>query len=383
MNKALLVDINLSSMPIYNALINAGLEVYVIGRNKTDLLSQYAENFIEGDYSDLSFLDNVITTYRINYLIPGCNDLSYEVCSQMAAKHQFSNIDNVENTYIINNKKKLKDVLLSLDIPAPKIIQAHEVNNVKSVIVKPTDAFSGKGITILNEDNKEQLNATITHAKEFSKTNSFIIEEFVDGQLYSYSGFLENGVIIKDFIVQENGSSSNFSVDTSMVVFDMNPSIAEKIKNDIERLSEKLNLCNGLIHVQFILKNEKYWVIEITRRCPGDLYSLLIEEATGYKYAESYANAFISKNIISNSDIIKKNITRHTVCPTHPLKYQGLQFHQDIKFSKLFHLANMGDELNQGALGRTMIIFVESESGVTQEELYNTIINRKLYSYIN
>ena len=58
--------------------------------------------------------------------------------------------------------------------------------------------------------------------------------------------------------------------------------MALDLKEKVELISERLSLVDGLLHVQFILDSGRYWFVEMTRRCPGDLYSLLIEMSTGF-----------------------------------------------------------------------------------------------------
>ncbi|NIV10430.1 MAG: phosphoribosylglycinamide synthetase, partial [Aliifodinibius sp.] len=61
--------------------------------------------------------------------------------------------------------------------------------------------------------------------------------------------------------------------------------VPENAVKDLCRQSEKiaalLSLGTGIFHIQFILKENKPYVIEICRRAPGDLYVSLVKHATG------------------------------------------------------------------------------------------------------
>jgi hypothetical protein len=52
MAKALLVDTNFSSVPIYNFLEKSGYEVFVCGNNPNDCIAKFSPNFHCIDYSD-------------------------------------------------------------------------------------------------------------------------------------------------------------------------------------------------------------------------------------------------------------------------------------------------------------------------------------------
>ena len=47
-----------------------------------------------------------------------------------------------------------------------------------------------------------------------------------------------------------------------------------------------MNLSDGVFHHQYILKDEKPYIIEITRRCSGDLYPIPVQKATGVDWAK-------------------------------------------------------------------------------------------------
>ena len=49
--KVLLVDTNFSAKPIYNFLVENGLDVYVIGGNKSDSLAKSVKNYFELKYN--------------------------------------------------------------------------------------------------------------------------------------------------------------------------------------------------------------------------------------------------------------------------------------------------------------------------------------------
>ena len=63
MKKALLLDTNVSSFPTYEFLLSKGYDVYVIGGNPSDCLAKYTTNYINCNYSNPEFLQNVISEY--------------------------------------------------------------------------------------------------------------------------------------------------------------------------------------------------------------------------------------------------------------------------------------------------------------------------------
>src|SRR4249919_1245349 len=109
MQKVLLVDTNISSSPIYEFLTQSGYEVFVTGGNPADFLAKSASNYINIDYSDVSKMRNLVTSLSIDFIVPGCNDLSYKIASTLNYNNKFYGLDSIENTEIINDKEKFRE----------------------------------------------------------------------------------------------------------------------------------------------------------------------------------------------------------------------------------------------------------------------------------
>ena len=111
-NKVLLLDTNFSAKPIYDFLLKAGLEVYVVGGNPHDTLAKGVKNYIPINYSKIEEVKSFIKSQKIDFLVPGGNDFSYKICSKINEQIPFYNIDSVEIDETINNKEKFRDFSL-------------------------------------------------------------------------------------------------------------------------------------------------------------------------------------------------------------------------------------------------------------------------------
>lgn len=282
------------------------------------------------------------------------------------------------------NKHNFRQLAMQLDIPIPKILDETSACNFDKVIIKPADSFSGRGITTLAKPTPAELSDAAKTASTYSPTRKFIIEEFVEGQLFSHSAFFDKGLIIADFIVREDCISSPFAVDASYVDHSFPSDIRAEYRNEILKISQSLRIENGLIHTQFILKNQKYWLLEATRRCPGDLYSLLIEKSTGYPYNQSYLAPFIGKRTLPFDEFYPTNenwITRFTLCPSSETFLESIKFSQPVWIEEFFPLQPMGTKLPSGPSGRAGIFFFKSSHLEEHHNLYNDILNGVLCTF--
>ena len=240
MKKILLVDTNFSSKPIYDYLIQSGNEVFVCGNNPTDFLSKSAKNYINLDYSNIDQAHSLVQSLGIDYIVPGCNDLSYKICAKLNKQGQFYGLDRPKVTEIINNKEQFRLFAAQIGLPVPRIIPQEELSNMGSIIVKPTDAYSGRGVTIVHQSSQDKLQSAIEYAQAFSRTKTCVIEEYIEGRLYSHSAFLSEGTIIQDFIVEEHGTANPFVVDTSRVIYDFPSDIMQIIRETIIYMANQI-----------------------------------------------------------------------------------------------------------------------------------------------
>jgi biotin carboxylase len=381
MDRVLLLDTNVASAPIHRSLAAAGYEVHVVGRNPGDFLAKAVPNYINLDYSDVEATLALVERLSAKYLVPGCNDLSYETCAAISARRPFPGIDPVEVVRTLGNKRAFRRYAALNDIPAPRQIAEADAVAGRPVIVKPVDAYSGRGVTVLKAPTADDLSAALALAKRFSATDAGLIEEFVAGQLYSHTAFLGADGVVADFIVEEHGSINPFTVDTSCVVPDFDPMLLSKVRAAIERIARDLKLISGLIHTQFIADAERFWIIEITRRCPGDLYSLLISLSTGFDYAENYVSPFIDE-AFKDGARRPRAIMRHTISLREPQSYGSLQFHRPIEIERFVPQALAGDHVAASPFARIGILFARTEPGAALNELMAATLRGELYSVL-
>jgi carbamoylphosphate synthase large subunit len=354
----------------------------VVGNNPSDALAKSVEDYVQVDYSDVKKTEQLLEDRNIDYLVPGCNDRSYLACAEINRSGSFPGIEPVETAEIINNKEKFKEYSLKRNLPVPRILSEDEIGSRWPIIIKPVDAFSGRGVSVIHEDKKHTITLGLKRAREASRTGRYIVEDYVEGQLYSHTAFIQDGNIIRDYIVEEHGTVNPFVVDTSRVSFDFSKHLFEQIRNEITLIATDLNLLDGLIHTQFICNESQYWLIEITRRCPGDLYSQLIELSTGFNYAENYARPFVGEPFRIVETLAKKWVMRHTLSQPTDFTLGSLSFKVPLKIVKSVPISVTGQRLRASPYGRIGVVFFEEQTEEALNNIFLTTLNRRLYSVL-
>lgn len=381
MSTALLVDTGFSALPILEALKASGLEVHVVGARPSDPLVESADQYHPIDYSDVAAMSQLVASRDFKYLVPGCTDKSYEVCAQIA-RPTHRGIDGPEVMKRINDKKLFREVLASIGVPAPQSYRLDQVHDAHgAIIVKPVDSFSGRGITVIGEPGEASMAAAVDHAREYSASTEVMIEDFVAGQLYSFSCFLISGTVSAGFFVREDCERTKFAVDTSAVCSNFPDGIACQIRRSVEQIAALLELADGLFHVQFILNQEQYWILEATRRCPGDLYSILIELATGYEYAKAYIAGFLGASAPANiSGTAVRPIIRHTLAGKGSQYLSYWSSDAAVKIVRCYPVASCGSSWIGDRPNRCAVLFVEPDQNRQDRDLYDELRSGALFS---
>jgi biotin carboxylase len=241
------------------------------------------------------------------------------------------------------------------------------------------DAFSGKGIAVLRGDDPSTFPHAIAQARDVSPSGEVIVEEYVEGQLHSHSAFIRNGRIVFDFLVREDSTANPFVVDTSRVVHGSS-GLLRRLRWCAESLSTELGLVDGLLHTQFISNDQGIQLVESTRRCPGDLYSQLIELTTGYRYARAYVLPFLGRSTeIHRSESRHDPIMRHTITVKAAQSLAYLRFKSAIHVERWTPLSLTGDQLHPSPQGRVGILFCRATDAQDLDRIYQATLKRDLY----
>lgn len=361
--KVLLIGTSFSAVPLFQEL-RGDYIISVCGGLKDDPCHKYADKSFYIDYSNKEKLLQLCIDEKFDFIVPSCNDYAYNSASYVATKlNKYNGFDSYETTLLLHTKNAFRNFLLKNNLPSPKVMHVNkdlEYNTLDMkfpLLVKPDDSFSGKGITKINIEN--ELDEAIQIAIQASKNDKIVIEEFVEGTLHSHSAFIQNGEIIIDFFVDEYCSVYPYQVDSSSLSVILTSEIKKNIRSSIEKIATLLDLKNGLLHTQLISNENRFWLIETMRRCPGDLYGLLIEKSTSFKYSEFYSNPFLNKKNELNTELNNKFVARHTISVREDIIYQSFQENIPSENVDIFTLKESGQVLKKAPLDKAGIIFSE------------------------
>ncbi len=378
MTRALLLDTSFAARPIHDWLLEEGFEVWTIGNRPQDVLARRdARHYLQDNYADAVVVQSHVDRLDIDCVVPGCTDVSIETALRLRLKKTV--LDTPDTYQKIADKSAFRALCAELDLPSPRRVFMEDLPVQGKLIAKPSDAFSGRGISVFDGADRAAGLRALTTARAESRNGEALLETYIDGQLHSYSAFLEDRKVAEAAIVREDGSVTPFAVDTSYVVNDFPADGIAAVKSAVERLAQALHLVDGLLHVQFIWDGKKPWLIELSRRCPGDLYPWLVELSTGQRHAARYASYFVGRQVRRGEPVVRRHILRHTLTAGHA-NYEALWFREATPVLEFHPLATSGREAPpNGRIDRVGLLFLEYQTESALREGHGRFLGRTSY----
>ena len=380
MKTALLVDASFAASPIYRALEAEGVQVSVCGKRPDDYLARVSRHYLSVDYSRPEVLEELVNRHDFDYVVPGCNDVSYKAVARLAKGRHIHGVDSLETAEALFNKDSFRRVAERAGFDVPEVYSSPYEIGDNYAIFKPVDGFSGNGMTVLGNGDTEQIETAIAHAKSHSSKGSWFVEEYVSGSLVSHSSFIEKGCIVRDFLVEERSRFSPFLVDTSRVLWERDSPCVRRIRDCSQRVAGILGLQDGLLHIQMIIDEEHVYAIEATRRLPGDLYGELIARSTGYPYNQAYTKGFTGQVVPLNGGAEwEEAVVRHTVIAEKGSMVGSLSFDTPISIDSYLPLSKANEVVDSRGHDRVAIFFARAAQGQPFEDLFCSLSDGRAY----
>ncbi len=286
--KVLIVGKGITAHQIFKN-IKKKYQIYICGKKNDDFdfpkkITQY-----KIDYKNKKKILELCKKEKIKFIIPDGNEVSYLTSSYVAKKLKLPGYEDFIKTKTLHNKKDFFTAIKT-KLNSPKIIDVKKKKIDFPIIAKPVNLHSGIGI--------EKIDSAISLKRFFKNKKNiktkYYFSKFINGELFSHSIlFNENKKI--DFYVKEE--VNNYKVIKSFAPYLLSNNVIKYLNKNFFEIIKKFKLKNGILHLQYIINNEKPFLIEVTRRSPGDFYGLLIEKAYGYNYYLNYANIFLNQKI--------------------------------------------------------------------------------------
>lgn len=309
-----------ADIPVIKAAKKLGFFVVTSGLDENGLGNAYSDSYCPADNSDKEAILDVARRSKVDALCPSAAGYSSVTCSYAAEQLGIGYLDPYPVAETLHYKDRFQKVAKENSISIPRAESFEDIQSACDeitrfafpLIIKPADLSGGKGI--LKVTSRQEALAAVANAFDRSKIKKVVVEEFIEGSNHGFSSILREGKVAFYFYDSEYYFLNKYTVAGASAPADVPSQAINIIIKDVEKLASVLKLKNGIFHLQFILKGQKPYIIDICRRVPGDLYVDFVKYATGIDYGSYIVKACTGLNI---DDLEQKDangyITRHVV----------------------------------------------------------------------
>ena len=291
MKKLLLLGGGHAEIPLIQAAQELGYYVITTGNAKEGLGHPYANKNVFADFSDKEAMLALAKSEAVDAVCSGCNDFALLSTAYVCEKLGLPGHDSFETSLQIHHKDKYRALATRLGIETPKAISVYNEDDFEDalknlrfpIIVKPVDLTGGKGI--LRANNREEALVAYKNATGRTRESHIVVEEFVTGTNHGFSAYLVNQKVAFYFADNEQYYQNKYMVSGANTPSTTSAKGLAQLVTDSEKIAKELNLVDGILHIQYIERDDGTPVIiEICRRPPGDLYIKFVKYATGIDY---------------------------------------------------------------------------------------------------
>ncbi len=299
-----------AEIPLIQAAQSLGWYVITTGNAREGLGHPYADKNVFADFSDKDAMLELARSEGVQAVCSGCNDFALLSTVYVCEKLGLPGHDSYATSLEIHHKDKYRALATRLDIPTPCALVVRSVTEFEAaitelafpIIVKPVDLTGGKGIH--RAATPEEARIAYKDACNRTRQDHVVVEEFVQGTNHGFSAMLVKSKVAFAFADNEQYFVNKYLVSGANTPSTTAVTGLAKLREYSERIARELNLVDGILHIQYIERDDGTpIIIEICRRTPGDLYIKFVKYATGIDYPKFIVMAETSEDISCIADI--------------------------------------------------------------------------------
>lgn len=290
----------------------------------------FADEIYFADITNPNEIESIVNKIQLDGICTCCMDTGMETLGYICDKFAFNGI-SYESAKTSRDKSLMKDLFVKGKVRTPKYVKISSKGELRyvldnlsfPVIVKAVDQQGSLGInTVYSEENLlKAYDSTMQHTKK----NYCIIEEYIEGEKHGANGCIIDNQIL--FFLPSQDLTLDKFVLGHIFPFETSSFILDEIFVQSMNAVKSLNLNNCIFNVDYIIKGNDIYILEVTSRLGAngipdllstyygiDIYKVIIDISLGNNssvYFKQNANKITpccSKMLISNKNGVLKEI---------------------------------------------------------------------------
>lgn len=301
-NKVLFLGGFPQMLDVINIAKDMGIYTIVVDRDHNSPAKQVADKSYNISTDQINELIDLCKTEEIDGIFNGFEDFNIHIAEKLCSVLSLPFYSNINQLEIVTNKEKFKKLCKkhNLDIIEQYTFEEAIEKMKYPYIVKPVDSYGSRGISICF--NKEELKKGCLNANKSSSSGNIIIEKFIDsnvGTEFFYT-IIDGHVHLTATADRHTTKLGENSVPLPLAeIFPSKITKDEKIKLDmkLKKIIEELEIKNGLVLIQMLNENGKFYPYEMAYRFTGEQHYQLVKEQKGVNLVEMMLNFCLNKSI--------------------------------------------------------------------------------------
>ena len=315
-------------------------------RNITTVLADYYENPVAKPYADIFYrastldveaITEIAKKEQVDFLITACTDQALLTVAKVSEELGLPCYIDYQTALNVTNKSYMKKVFSEYNVPTAKhtVMGELDLDKLKGMkyplIVKPVDCNSSKGVKKVT--NNEELKTAFNDAVRFSRTDTAIVEEFIEGEELSADIYVENGVahLLSVSSLDKIANNDKFVIFRGFYSHQR----TERVRNIVEKIAQQIadafGLKNTPMLIQMIYDGENAYVLEFSARTGGGVKYLLIQRASGFDVISAVLDLTLGNKPVLNAIAPESEYVVNEFIYCSPGKFKELKGFEELK----------------------------------------------------
>ena len=295
--KAIVVPGAVPQIAMINYLKSKGVHTILADMNPLAIARPYADEFYQVSAMDIDGLTALAKEKEVDFIVTCCADQIILAVSAVSERLGLPCYIDHETAMRVSNKESMKEIMDAYGVPTAPYVVMDRLDKSKiahlryPLIVKPVDAYSSRGV--IKCRTEKELEVAFENAVKISKTDSAIVEEFVEGFEISVDGWVEDG---KAHVIGISVSDKIKVDDKAFIIFrtknpaPVTPEIEAQLDVIAQKLADGIKLKNTPLHIQLITDNKRLYVLEFCARTGGSTKWEMIKRAARFDVVKAVAD---------------------------------------------------------------------------------------------
>ena len=300
--KALILAGGYPQIALIEELKSRGITTLLADYYEEPVAKKYADKFYQVSTLDVDGIREIAINEKVDFIITACTDQALLTVAKVSEDLGLPCYIDYQTALNVTNKQYMKKVFEENDIPSARHVILGELDKSRlegmkyPLIVKPVDCNSSKGVKKVTND--EELESAFRDAVNFSRTDTAIIEDFVDGEEITIDVQVVDGKanVLSMAYSDKVKDKDKFVIYRTRYPVCEKPQVVVQIADTAQKIADAFGLRNSLMLIQAISDGDRIFVLEFSARTGGGVKYRLIRQVSGFDVISAVVDLTLGKS---------------------------------------------------------------------------------------